>query len=172
MKDDLKEIKLLLVALAEYLQTTLSAAQIKLYAHDLSDLGPEGVTHAISLLMADPEVWSGRFPLPAKIRSYLEADVKTRAVEATTRVMAVSSVSSAFKELTKFELGVAGQYGLETIVNRQSASSPTIFAHLRDMFLMEYIKQDKLKATLRARTMIGTKDLLALPQKEQTLIEE
>lgn len=80
-------IKLQLLALSEYMQTTLTDAQVKLYARDLESFGPELLCKAIALLKEDPDLFGGRFPLPAKIRAYIEGDRESRANKITEEIM-------------------------------------------------------------------------------------
>lgn len=138
-----QEVKLQLVALAEYLQCKpLSDLQVKLYAKDLIPLGAEGLHRAIALLKEDPEVWAGRMPLPAKLKQYAHGDLNSIAIVSAGRIMALTSVREAYEKLLHWELGIAKEYGLSAIVSRLAEQSPTIFAQLRES-IKAYLKQQR-----------------------------
>lgn len=155
---ELQNIKVQLVVLAEYLQCDgLTDAQVVLYARELYDLGPEGVSKAIEALKADPSVWSGRFPLPAKLRSYLTGDINELVAQSVSRIMACSTVAEIYK-LPKIDYDAARDYGITTIVFREIGDAPTMFAQLRDLLKARYsvaIKEKQLGFT-GDRPEIGT----------------
>lgn len=134
-------IKLQLIALAEYLQTSLPDHLIQAYAGELSDLEPDVLAKAIKRLKADPEPYPGKFPLPGKIRSYAEGTVESMAVESARRILNMSSQKEAYETLTPVEFLVAKQYGLNSIIDRLAGTTPTIFAQLRDSLRVEYQKR-------------------------------
>lgn len=125
-----QKIKAELVILSEYLQCTITDAQLRLYAIELADLGPEGVRAAISALKADESVWAGRFPLPAKLRSYLEGTIDDQVSESVRRILAHNGREPI---LSRIEHRVATDYGWKTIYDRNTSSTPTIAAQLRDL---------------------------------------
>lgn len=139
--DKKQQVKLMLVTLAEYLQTSLSDVQVKLYADDLMDIGPEGLAKAIACLKADETVWSGRFPLPAKLKSYVHGSAYGRAVESARRILSCRDVRDATTMLSKLEFDVAKGYGLMSITERSYESTSTIFAQLRELLLAAYEQQ-------------------------------
>jgi hypothetical protein len=128
---DLQKIKGMLVVLAEYLQTQISDAQVRLYAEELEDIGPSGLAAAISSLKADPSVWSGRFPLPAKLRSYAYGDIERTVTEYLDMIMACDSQQQLYS-LPGPALAAAKSYGFVAILERNSYSTPTIYAQLRE----------------------------------------
>lgn len=128
-----QEIKIELVVLAEYLQCGgLSDAQVRLYADELSDLGPANLRRAISALKADTELWPGRFPLPAKLRSYVEGDIKYLASDGASRILACHSYDEV-RALAPYLQEVAKEYSIQAIIDRNSDQTSTIFAQLRDL---------------------------------------
>ena len=162
-------MKMQLVALAEFMQTTLTDAQILLYSHDLFDMGPFDLAKAIAILKRDPDLWSGRFPLPGKLRAYLSGTAEQRAIDSARRIMECSKPAEIYA-LQDHEKTVALAYGVDGIVSRHAGSSPTIFAQLRDMLKSIYIDSDR-EETLAAiedknvRTPIEETPVLeALPQ--------
>lgn len=134
-----QEIKAQLIVLSEYLQChTLSDAQVRLYATELADLGPEGVRAAISALKADESVWPGRFPLPAKLRSYILGTIDNRVSESLRRIL---SHNGREPILSRLEHRVAADYGWKTIFDRNTTSTPTISAQLRDLLRAAHQRQ-------------------------------
>lgn len=135
------QIKAMLVMLSEFLQTTLSDDQIRLYAHDLQDIGPEGLATAIKRLRADPSVWAGRFPLPAKLKSYLSGTAEDRAIESANKIMACTSYSEAYRTLSPTEILVMKAYGMQGVIERNPANTTTVFAQLRELMRTAYTKE-------------------------------
>lgn len=155
-----QEVKLQLVLLAEYLQVKdgLSDDQIKMYASDLMELGSEGLARAITCLKADPEVWAGRMPLPAKLKQYVYGDANMLASDWAREIMSMESERHAYHSLSLMKLKVAQEYGLRAIVDRLPAQSPTIFAQLRDSLRGMIIQERQLKVQHglpRASDLIG-----------------
>jgi hypothetical protein len=134
-------IKTQIVMLAEYLQTKLTDDQVRLYARDLSDIGPEGMATAIRRLRADPALWAGKFPLPSKIRSYLLGDIDDRAVESASRILDCYSWMEAKEKLNPTEYAVMKKYGVRAVTDRFNTDTKTIFAQLRDLMKAAYGKE-------------------------------
>lgn len=167
--DSSQQIKAQLVILAHYLQCQpLSDEQVLLYARELEDIGPEGLARAISALKADDSVWSGRFPLPAKIRSYLHGSVEDRAARSATKILALSSVGEAYATLSREELAAAKKYGLSAIVDRSTNQTPTIYAQLRDLLQADYREVSRRQST----HLLPEGGTLGLPNYSQEADEE
>jgi len=135
-----KEIKKLIVGLSEYLQVVLSVDQIKLYAKEFEVIGPEGLGEAIRRLKADPDVWPGRFPLPAKIISYLYPPIDSEAKKCVAIIFeSIQMFGSNNQAKAKMHMGslaweVCKQYGgFGNLCNMETHQKPTIYAQLRDM---------------------------------------
>jgi len=135
-----KEIKRIIVGLSEYLQVTLSPEQIKMYAKDLLDIGPEGLGEAIRRLKNDPDVWPGRFPLPGKLKGYLVPPIDSEAKKVVALIFeCVQKYGSTNQAEAKEFMGsvaweVCKQYGgYGNICNMETHHKPTIYAQLRDM---------------------------------------
>lgn len=135
-----QSIKAQLVVLAEYLQTTLSEPQVRLYAAELMDLGPDGLARAIAALKADETIWPGRFPLPAKIRSYLMGEVNTLVSESLARIMKCHEPRDIYA-LPPLEREVAEEYGIKSITERAVGDTGTVYAQLRDALRAKYARK-------------------------------
>lgn len=154
-----QNIKAQLVMLAEYLQTSITDAQVALYARELEDLGEGGLLRAIVALKGDETLWPGRFPLPAKIRSYVVGDVNNTVTVGVAAIMKAESQAELLK-LGRFEWEVAQSYGIKSILERDAAHSPTIYAQLRDALRAKYLH----KATTKRIELID-------PSKTPPLLE-
>lgn len=146
-------IKAHLALLAVYLRAELPDAVLLLYARDLSDLGADGLAQAIEALKRDESVWSGRFPLPAKLRSYLTGTLEDQAMISARKIMDVSGYADARVNLSTMEYCVASEYGLQSIFERNPTQTPTIFAQLRDLLRATYAKdrQDRLQLEMEMK---------------------
>lgn len=139
MSDEkLKLVKLYLVALAEYLQVSLTDDQVIMYANEFND--PDYLAQAILRLKADPDIWPGKFPLPAKIKSYMVPDAKSDAKEIAVLIM--ESVNKFGKQRQKEAKEYMGLLAWEVCHRYSSFSSlcdmtysdkQIIFAQLRDV---------------------------------------
>lgn len=81
----LQLIKKLLVGLAEYYQTELTAGQLAMYAEDLEDLDLDQLGSAIKLIRRDPQ--NRFFPRPAVIREAITGSLRDEAMEASNRIV-------------------------------------------------------------------------------------
>lgn len=126
-------IKAQLALLAGYLNLKLPDELLLLYAADLEDLGPQGVSMAIDALKRDESLWPGRFPLPAKIRSYLTGSVEDRAVMSAKKILSIGSYAEAKEKLSNLEHLVFYEYGPRAIMDRDVSQTPAMFAQLREM---------------------------------------
>lgn len=133
-----KEIKLLLAGLSLFLQAPLSDEQILLYAREFQDIGPLGLAEAITRLKADPGLYPGKFPLPAKIKSYLVEALEDEASRSARRIMSCANAREAYEKLTQVEIRIAKEYGLTSIIDRSAHATPTIYAQLRDALKEAY----------------------------------
>lgn len=135
-----QQVKILLIGLAEYLQVPngLPDALIRSYAHDLADIGVAGLQEAIVRLKRDPDLWSGRFPLPGKIRSYLTGTVDKLALSSANKILHVHSMSHARKTLSSIEWMIFMDYGCKAILERDRSQTPSIFSQLRELFKARY----------------------------------
>ncbi len=137
-----QNIKAQLVVLAEYLQTTLTDPQVKLYADELAEIGPEGLARAIVALKGDEALWPGKFPLPAKIRSYLFGDLNNQVLKGVTAILAADTAEQIHR-LGRPEWEVANAYGIRAILQRDSSVTGTLFAQLREALKARYIKDQQ-----------------------------
>lgn len=127
------DIKIMLNRLAEFLQTKLSDDQIKMYAKELSCVDKEQLGYAISKLINDPELYPGKFPLPAKIKQYIHGSIADRAVLSANKILSISSWADAKDRLNDIEFHVAKRYGISVIVNRTHGSTSVLYAQIRDL---------------------------------------
>lgn len=138
--EQIKQVKMLIVGLSEYLQVTLTPDQIKLYANEFRDEGPEGLGLAISRLKRDPDLWPGRFPLPAKIKSYLTPSSESDAQEIVALIFeSIQLYGKTNQREAKAHMGelaweICKSYGsFSNLCDMDSHQKPTIFAQLRDL---------------------------------------
>ena len=136
-----QDIKAQLVVLSLYLQCPpLQDAQIRLYAQELEDLGPDGLRQAIVALKADETLYAGRFPLPAKIRSYLHGDINTLVSTGLARIMAATTAHEIYR-LPREEYEVVQTYGIKAVLERSHGDTATIYAQLRDALRVRYMRR-------------------------------
>jgi hypothetical protein len=140
MDEELKEIKRLIVGLCEYLQVTLTIDQIKLYANEFKEVGPQGLGLAISRLKRDPDLWPGKFPLPARIKSYLVPNSESDAKEIVSLIFESIQLFGKTKQREAKEyMGdlaweICKSYGsFSSLCDMDYHQKPTIFAQLRDL---------------------------------------
>lgn len=137
--DNEKAIKVQLVALAEYMQTSLTDAQVKLYYAEMREIRPEVLAMAISALKQDSELWSGRFPLPAKIKSYIHGsvdDLSTRIVMNIFRAVdtyAPSKVREAYEILSSDEKQVLKTFGWSNLCNMMVGQRTFYFTQMKSV---------------------------------------
>jgi hypothetical protein len=165
-------IKAQLVLLAFYLQTTIPDELLLLYARDLNDIGPEGLAQAIEALKRDESVWTGRFPLPAKIRSYLTGTIEDRAALSARKILDVTDYAHARATLSNIEYSVASEYGLQSIFERGPTQTPTIYAQLRDLLKATYLEQRQETLRLEMEMNRGLPGNLEVVRREITHREE
>jgi len=102
-----KEVKKIMVGLAEYYQTTLTPGQITMYADDLVDLGLEEIAAAIKRIRQNPTITF--FPRPSIIRQEIFGSVKDDALEASSRIVqAMSKFGYTNPEKAKLFIGSVG----------------------------------------------------------------
>lgn len=143
-----QQLKLHLVALAEYLQTSLTDAQIKLYSKELLPLGVDSLVLAIHLLKQDTDVWSGRFPLPAKIRSYVQGDLENRANRIVMDVLAAVDDGKQISTLSGEARALARLYGWVNLQNMNIGQRPNYISNMRSM-AKTLIAESSLKNSLQ-----------------------
>lgn len=95
---------LLLTAIAEYYQCTLSIEQLRMYTRDLDDLGPEGIERAFSAMRRTNQIFPGKFPLPGKIREFLYATDEEGALEV------VRSIQTAMRRYGRYDPKGAAEF--------------------------------------------------------------
>lgn len=148
-----------LALLSFYLQTPpLPDELLLLYASDLSDLSPSELAFAIEALKRDESVWTGRFPLPGKIRSYLHGSTEERAIVSARKIMDVRGYQHARDTLSSEEYKVASQYGLQAIFEREPSKTSMIFAHIRDILKSTYAVN--AREALEMEMKVGLPDYL------------
>lgn len=127
-------IKIHLVALAEFLQCTLSDHQLLLYARELA-IDPDQLALAIALLKQDADVWPGRFPLPAKIKSYLTGDLEDQANSMVVNIMLAvdDGESSSWAKLTSEEKEVVKVYGWVNLSNMMIGQRPNYITNMKSI---------------------------------------
>jgi hypothetical protein len=127
-------IKIHLVALAEYLQCTLSDAQVLMYAREL-DIDPDQLALAIALLKQDADVWPGRFPLPGKIKSYLRTDAEDQANTMVINILKAADDGShdAYTRLSPQEKEVIKVYGWVNLANMMIGQRPNYITNMRSI---------------------------------------
>lgn len=105
----MKEIKKLLIGLAETFGTTLSEQRLGLYANVLKNCAPEDVERAIGEILTDPA--QKFFPLPAMILEHVAPQVKPdhEAVEAANRIVqAIADIGYYRQDDAKLFIGELG----------------------------------------------------------------
>ena len=137
---ELKAVKKLIVGLAEYLQTTVTEAQLLLYANEFQDIGAAGLGEAIIRLKQDPDIWPGKFPLPAKVKSYLRPPIDSEAKKTVALIFECVQKYGNTKQqeakdyMGEFAWSVCKQYGgFGNICNMETHHKPTVYAQLRDL---------------------------------------
>lgn len=133
-----QQVKLLLVGLAEYLQVTLTPAQVLMYSEEFSDARALG--EAIKILKKDPEVRPGKFPLPAQINKYLTASADSDAKETVALIFECVQLygntkqAAAKAHMGDFAWAVCKRYGsFGNLCLMETHEKPAIYAQLRDM---------------------------------------
>lgn len=108
MKNEkIQAIKLILLGLAEYFQTSLTANQLAMYADDLEDLEIEELARAVKFLRRDPS--NKFFPRPSAIREIVFGNAKDEALEASNRIVeAMSRFGHTNPERAKEFIGELG----------------------------------------------------------------
>lgn len=139
-KSELKEIKKLLIGLAEYLQAQITVDQLVLYSKEFESIGSEGLGRAIVLLKNDPDIYPGKLPLPAKIKSYLVASISSDAKEIVSVIFKTMDLYSNTQQLKAREaMGetaweVCKSYGgYSSLYRMETSNKHIIYAQLRDL---------------------------------------
>lgn len=152
MSDDLKQIKLCLLAIAEVLQVTLSKKQIQLYARILQDLGASGLERAFAAIAHDPDIKAGHFPLPGRIRELADGDLEDIADEITQRIMAsINRHGSREPGKARFDIGELGwqvveTYGWPTLCSMNMEQAPIYVSQIRGLTRAALSRSRKAKA--------------------------
>lgn len=154
-------IKIHLVALAEYLQCSLSDAQVLMYAKEL-DMDVDQLAYAIALLKQDKDVWPGRFPLPGKIKSYLTTDAEDQANTMVINILSAIDEGRHWSSLSPQEKEVVKVYGWVNLTNMMVGQRPNYITNMRS--IAKTVMANK-KEPLRA---IDAKTSLKLMDGEET----
>lgn len=111
--DHPRQIKLLLVALATYLQTTLTDEQIIMYAKELENDGVGFVIAACNVFKHKTYPLYGKFPTPAQMREAVNGDEDDYALESSLKIITSVSKFGAYngKEAKEF----IGQLGWDVV---------------------------------------------------------
>lgn len=153
--DEKKKIKLIILAIAEMLEVTLTEGRLLLYSKALEDLGSLGMEEAFQQLLADPWMRAGKMPLPGQIRELAQGPVD---VEADYAAMEIMRVVKTFKPaewkqcLTKELYGLVLCYGVQTMEEMQTGESPTIMSQIRALCKTQAVTRRRLRATEHALT--------------------
>jgi len=133
-----KEIARLLIGLAEYLQTTMSKEQLKLYTMEFDS--PEYLGACIMALKQDPDLRPGTMPLPAKIKAALEVPLDEQAYALVRRIFEAAKRYGYYQpgDAKKFmgPLGwsvVQAYGGWQQVCMIETKGMGTAFAQLRDL---------------------------------------
>lgn len=169
-------IKAQLALLSVFLQAPIPDAVLLLYARDLHDLGSEGLATAIEALKRDETLWTGKFPLPARIRAYLTGTIEERSALSARRILDIGRDAQGYctakNTLSALEFSVACEYGLQAIMDRSPGQTPTIYAQLRDLMRATYIDARKTQLLLEMEMKRGLPGNLETVRKEIARTEE